>query len=200
MTFYVAKGAPDSCGRGCDSWIEAEGQIDPTAAARFKTFLDGMRDPIPPIYLASPGGNVAQAIRMGSALHAKLSIARVGRTLVRECGFEAQDSDVCIKLKQSGRLLHGDLLTRGAVCTSACPYVLAGAAVHEVAPDALLGVHSVRVMLNRTGQVDPSVVAAADQRGQVRSDQMIAQYLAGEGSKPDCSGSRRRSISRTCIS
>ena len=28
MVFYLVKGAPDSCGHGCDSWIEAEGQID----------------------------------------------------------------------------------------------------------------------------------------------------------------------------
>jgi hypothetical protein len=182
MTFYVVKGAPDSCGRGCDSWIEAEGQIDSTAAARFKTFLDGIRDPIPPIYFASPGGNVAQAILMGTTLHGRLTIARVGRTLAKECGFEAQDSDVCIKLKQSGRELHGDLLTRGALCASACPYVLAGAAVHEVAPDAALGVHSVRILLNfRVDQADPSAVSAANARGQARIERVIAEYLAQLG-------------------
>jgi hypothetical protein len=179
MTFYVVKGSPDSCGRGCDSWIEAEGKIESGTAACFKAFMSRLRDRNLPIYFASPGGNVDQAVEMGNMLHARPTIARVGRTLVRECGFEAQDSEVCVKLKQSGRELHGELFTRGALCASACPYILAGAAVHEVAPDAVLGVHSAKVVLNLRGiQVDPAVVAVASQRGHERADQMVAAYLA----------------------
>jgi hypothetical protein len=182
MAFYVVKGAPDSCGRGCDRWIEAEGKIESGTAARFKAFLNGLHDRNLPIYFASPGGNLDQAIAMGDMLHGRPTIARVGRTLVRECGFEAQDGDVCVKLKQSGRELHGDLFTRGAVCASACPYVFAGAAVHEVAPDAVLGVHSAKVVLNLRGiQVSPAAVAAADQRGHERADRMVAAYLAKMG-------------------
>ena len=37
--FYVARGAPDSCGRGCDRWIAVEGQINADAAGRFKAFV-----------------------------------------------------------------------------------------------------------------------------------------------------------------
>jgi hypothetical protein len=183
MTFYVVKGAPDACGRGCDSWIEAEGQIESATGARFKAFLDRLRDRNLPIYFASPGGNLDQAIVMGNMLHARPTIARVGRTLVRECGFEAQDSDVCVKLKQSGRELHGDLFTRGAICASACPYVFAGAAVHEIAPDAILGVHSPKIFFTFRGGgvVDPSAVAAASERGHERADRMVAAYLAKMG-------------------
>lgn len=182
MTFYVVRGAPDSCGRGCDSWIEAEGAIEPGTAARFKTFLRRLGDRNLPIYFASPGGRLEQAVEMGNMLHARSATARVGRTLVRECGFEAQDSDICVKLKQSGRELHGDLFTQAALCASACPYVLAGAAVHEVAPDAVLGVHSAKVVLNLRGvQVDPAVVAVANRRGHERADQMVAAYLAKMG-------------------
>ncbi len=118
---------------------------------------------------------------MGNMLHAKPIVARVGRTLVRECGFEAQDSDICIKLKQSGRELHGDLFTSGAICASACPYLFAGAAVHEVAPDAVLAVHSTKVILSFRGQPDPSAVAAADQRGHERADRLVSAYLAKMG-------------------
>jgi len=182
MTFYVVKGAADACGHGCDSWIEAEGKIESDTATRFKAFLNRQRDRNLPIYFASPGGNLDQALAMGNMLHAKPIIARVGRTLVRECGFEAQDSDVCIKLKQSGRELHGDLFTSGAICASACPYLLAGAAVHEVAPDAVLAVHSTKVILSfRGSQPDPSVVAAADQRGHQRADRLVSAYLAKMG-------------------
>jgi hypothetical protein len=182
MTFYVVKGPPDSCGHGCDSWIEAEGKIELGTAARFKAFLGRLRDRNLPIYFASPGGILEQAIAMGNMLHARPSIARVGRTIVRECGFEAQDSDVCLKLKESGRELHGNLFTSGAICGSACPYVFAGAAVHELAPDAMLAIHSPKVILNfRGGQPDPSVVAEANQRGRERADRLAAAYLAKTG-------------------
>lgn len=182
MTFYVVSGAPDSCGSGCGRWIEAEGKIEAGTAARFKAFLDRLPDRNLPVYFASPGGYLEQGIAMGNMLHARHATAGVGRTLVRECGFEAQDSDVCLKLKQSGRELHGDLFTRGAVCASACPYVFAGAAVHEVAPDAVLAIHSPKVVLSfRGGQPDPSAIAAADQRGHERADRLAAAYLARMG-------------------
>ena len=182
MTFYVVKGGADACGRGCDSWIEVEGKVESDTAARFKVFLDRHRDRNLPIYFASPGGNLDQAIAMGTMLHGRSSIARVGRAMVQECGFEAQDSDVCVKLKQSGRELHGDLYTSGAICASACPYALMGAAVHEVAPDAILAIHSPKVVLNfRGGQPDAIAIAAANQRGRERADRVASSYLAKVG-------------------
>lgn len=182
MTFYVVKGGPDACGRDCDTWIEAEGKVESNTAARLKTFLDRLRDRHLPIYFASPGGNLDQAIAMGNLLHARSAVARVGRTTVRECGFEAQDSEVCVKLKQSGRELHGDLFTGGAICASACPYALMGAAVHEVAPDAILAVHSPKVVLDFHGsQPEAIVIAAANRRGRERADRVASAYLAKMG-------------------
>jgi hypothetical protein len=182
MTFYVVKGAPDACGLGCDSWIEAEGKVESDTAARFKGFLDRHRDRNLPIYFASPGGNLDQAIAMGNMLHGRRAIARVGRTIVQECGFEAQNSDVCVKLKQSGRELHGELFTNGAICASACPYAFMGAAVREVAPDAILAIHSPKVVLNfHGGQPDALVIAAANQRGRERADRVASVYLAKMG-------------------
>jgi hypothetical protein len=182
MTFYVVKGASDACGRDCDTWIEAEGKIEADTAARLKKFLDHFRDRNLPIYFASPGGNLDQAIAIGNMLHGRSTVARVGRTTVRECGFEAQDGEVCVKLKQSGRELHGDLFTSGAICASACPYALMGAAVHEVAPDAILAVHSPKVILNfHGGQPEAFVIAAANQRGRERADRVASSYLAKMG-------------------
>jgi hypothetical protein len=182
MTFYVVKGAADACGPDCDTWIEAEGKVESDTAKRFKVFLDRLRDRNLPIYFASPGGNLDQAIAIGTMLHGKRTIARVGRTIVRECGFEAQDGEACVKLKQSGRELHGDLFTNGAICASACPYALIGAGVHEVAPDAILAIHSPKVVLNfHGGQPDAVVVAAANQRGRERADRVASVYLARMG-------------------
>ena len=183
VVFYVAKGAPDSCGSGCDTWIAIEGQIDITAAARFRKFFQPLRSRNLPIYITSPGGNLEQALAMGTLLHEKPAVARVARTVVQECGFEAQDSDVCLKLKQSGRELSGRLWTRNAICNSACPYFLLGARTREIAPDTSLGVHSAKVITQFLGIVAPTAEmrAAAAERGRARSDGLLASYFTRMG-------------------
>ena len=183
MTFYVAKGVPDACGRGCDSWIAVEGQVDSGAAPRFRNFFQKVRGRNLPIYFSSPGGNLDQALAMGAMLREKPVTARVARTVVRECGFEAQDSDVCLKLKQSGRELHGELWTRGATCNSACPNLMLGATTREIAPDAVLAVHSPKVVVHFSGLATPTreMRAAATERGHERADRMVASYIVRMG-------------------
>ena len=185
MVFYVVKGAPDACGRGCDSWIAAEGQIDVAAAPRFRKFLTRVRDRNLPIYFASPGGNLDSALAMGAMLRERPSVARVARTVVSECGFEAQNGEACLKLKQSGRELHGDLWTRGASCNSACLYVVLGAGTREIAPDAALAVHSPKVVSHfRGGVPTPEMRAEANARGLARADRMLTHYLVRMGTEP----------------
>jgi hypothetical protein len=183
MQFYVVRGAPDACGRGCDSWIAVEGKIDSGAAARFSRFFARVRGRNLPIYFYSPGGSVEQALAMGAVLREKPVVARVGRTVVNECGLEAQDGEACLKLKQSGRELHGDISTRGAFCGSACPYLILGATTREVAADAALAVHSAKVTVSFRGPGVPpaEMVAAANVRAHERSDHMIAAYLTRMG-------------------
>ena len=183
MQFYVVKGAPDACGRGCDSWIAVEGKIDSSAAGRFRKFFARVRARNLPLYFYSPGGNVEQALAMGALLREKPVIARVGQSIVNECGFEAQDGDACLKVKQSGRELHGDISTRGAFCGSACPYLMFGATTREVAADATLAVHSAKVLVSFRGPdvPPPQAVAAANLRAHERSDDMIAGYVAKMG-------------------
>ncbi|MCP3465431.1 hypothetical protein [Bradyrhizobium sp. CCGUVB23] len=182
ITFYVVKGGPDACGRGCDRWIAAEGTIDAGAAPRFRKFLQKVPDRRLPIYFASPGGNLDQAVVMGAMLRERAAVARVGRTMAEECGFEAQDSDVCLKVKASGRELHGDLSTRGAVCASACPYVMLGAATREIAPDAVLGVHSPKVVTHfRVEAPTAEMRAAATRRGLDRAEQLLTSYITKMG-------------------
>jgi hypothetical protein len=182
MTFYVVKGAPDSCGRGCDSWIAVEGKIDSGAAGRFRKFLSQQRDRNLPIYFSSPGGNLDQALSMGNMLRERPTVTRVGRTVVGECGFEAQDSEACIRLKQLGRELHGELITRGALCASACPYLMLGAATREIAPDASLGVHTPRVVVSfRYGKPTQFMLDTATERGEERADRMLKNYISRMG-------------------
>jgi hypothetical protein len=183
MVFYVVKGAPDACGRGCDSWIAVEGQVDSGAALRFRKFLARIGNRNLPLYFYSPGGNLDQALAMGAMLRERRAVARVARTVVKECGFEAQDSEPCLRLKLSGRELHGDLWTRGATCNSACPYLLLGATTREIAADALLAVHSPKVVVHFRGSGVPTAEmrAAATQRGVERADRMLASYIVKMG-------------------
>jgi hypothetical protein len=179
VMFYIAKGAPDSCGRGCDRWIAVEGQIDREAAGRFKTFMkQHLKDRHLPLYFSSPGGNLEQGIFIGNMLRELSATARVARTVVKDCGFEAQTSEVCLKLKRSGREFAADLTTRGAQCNSACPYLILGATTREVAPDAILGVHSPKVVLRSSGgQPTQEMIVAATQRGVERADRLLSNYV-----------------------
>jgi hypothetical protein len=184
MVFYVAKGAPDACGHGCDSWIAVEGQVDSGAALRFRKFLRLIGNRHLPMYFSSPGGNLDEALAMGAVLRERPTVARVARTVVKECGFEAQDGEACLKLKQSGRELHGDLWTHGAMCNSACPYLILGAATREIAPDAVLAVHSPKVVVHFSGGVPTQQMrAAATQRGIERADLMLSRYVLKMGAE-----------------
>jgi hypothetical protein len=183
VMFYVAHGAPDSCGRGCERWIAVEGQINGDAAGRFKAFIkQHPKDRQLPMYFSSPGGNLEQAIFMGNMLREMSATARVARTIVKDCGFESQTSEVCLKLKRSGRELAADLSTRNTQCNSACPYLILGAPVREVAPDAILGVHSPKVVLRYSGGPPTrEMVSAATQRGVERADKLLSNYVVKMG-------------------
>lgn len=184
ISFYIVKGPPGACGDGCDSWIAADGKIDNVAADRFRKFLKQIGNRHLPFFFHSPGGNVTQALLIGTLLRERNAIARVGRTVVRDCGFEAQDGPVCTKLKQAGRELTGELWTRGAVCNSACPYIILGAPNREIAPDAVLGVHSPHVILNFIGGVPTREIrATALARAMTRSDTTVSVYLRKMGAE-----------------
>jgi hypothetical protein len=183
VMFYVAHGAPDSCGRGCDRWIAVEGQINADGAGRFKAFIKRhVTDSHLPMYFSSPGGNLEQALFIGNMLREMSATARVARTIVKDCGFEAQTSEVCLKLKRSGRELAADLTTKNTQCNSACPYLILGATVREIAPDAILGVHSPKVVLRYSGGLPTrEMVTAATQRGVERADKLLSNYVVRMG-------------------
>jgi hypothetical protein len=183
VMFYIAHGAPDACGRGCDRWIAAEGQINADAAVRFTAFIKRhLKDRHLPMYFSSPGGNLEQAIFIGNMLRELSATARVARTIVKDCGFEAQTSEVCLKLKRSGRELAADLSTKNTQCNSACPYLILGATTREIAPDAILGVHSPKVVLRYSGgQPTREMVTAATQRGVERADRLLSSYVVKMG-------------------
>jgi hypothetical protein len=180
---YLAKGPPDSCGVGCDRWIAVEGKMDAGAAARLRKLYKAQQTANLPLYLHSPGGDVRQGIAMGRMLRENKATARVGRTMVKECGVDGQGEAACLKLKQSGRELEAELVEASAFCNSSCTYMLFGATRREIAPEVTVGVHSARVTINYSGGRSPpkAVRDQAASRAMERLDRDLSQYIGAMG-------------------
>jgi hypothetical protein len=147
IEFSVAKGAPNACGPGCDRWIAAEGHFDSEAVARLHRILDKLGKPNLPIYFNSSGGNLTQAMEIGRMMRARGMTAGVALTLAAKCRPE-KTVDECAKLIRSNPDSEAVIQTDRARCLSACAIAILGAAKREVAPDALLGVHSALVYIS----------------------------------------------------
>ncbi|MBR0848430.1 hypothetical protein JQ543_11820 [Bradyrhizobium diazoefficiens] len=181
LMIYLAKGAPDACGPGCDRWIAIEGEIDQGAAVRIRRFLAGVKDTQRPIYLYSPGGNVEQSYAIGRLLRSRKAIARVGRTMVTACASGTQVDAACLKAKGTSGEIEAELTTRLAMCNSACGYLFLGATSREVAPDAALAVHSSRLVFVVQGRPPPALVAEARRRRMAVADRERAVYVTAMG-------------------
>ncbi|MGY4294700.1 hypothetical protein ACVWXN_002795 [Bradyrhizobium sp. i1.4.4] len=181
LTIYLAKGAPDACGPGCDRWIAIEGEIDGDAAPRIRRFLAGVKDTQRPIYLHSPGGNVEQSYVIGRLLRSRKAVARVGRTIATACAAGTQVDAACLKTKAAGGEVEAELTTYHAMCNSACGYLFLGATSREVAPDAALAVHNSRLVLVFHGHPAAQAVAEYRQRRIANADRDRAAFIAAMG-------------------
>jgi len=151
LLIYFAKGAPDSCGQGCDRWIAVEGRVDREAAQRVRQFLGRIKGVLPPIYFHSPGGEVTQALPIARLLRERRATARIGRTLASACASGSDIDAACIKIKSESSELDASVTSRGAMCNSACSYIFLGATAREIAPDATMGVHSSKMVVHYRG-------------------------------------------------
>ena len=181
LTIYLARGAVDSCGPGCDHWIAVEGKIDQDAAARVRRFLRGVKDTQRPIYFYSPGGSVDPGFAIGRLLRGRKAIARVGRTIVTACTAGNQVDDACLKIKTAGGEVEGSIQTRGAQCNSACSYLFLGATTREVAPDAAVGVHSSKLTLIVHGHASAGQIAEIRARDMAKADRERASFIVAMG-------------------
>lgn len=181
LTIYLAKGAPDACGPGCDRWIAIEGEIDGDASQRIRRFLAGVKDTQRPIYLHSPGGNVEQSYVIGRLLRSRKTVARVGRTIATACAAGTQVDAACLKTKAAGGEVEAELTTYHAMCNSACGYLFLGATSREVAPDAALAVHNSRLVLAFHGHPAPEAVAEYRRRRIANADRDRAGFIAAMG-------------------
>jgi len=142
MTFVVATGEPNACGRGCSEWIAAQGQFDDGAAQRFREFLAALAKRDMPIFFNSDGGLVSQAVQIGVLLRENRMTAGVARSVPEGCHLGFPLDDACRRLMQSKREHKAKLYFGGARCGSACVYALVGASTRHVDPGATLRIHS----------------------------------------------------------
>lgn len=160
MIFFVAKGAPDSCGPGCNTWISMHGYIDAAASTRFRRFLSrvGKRDL--PIFIHSPGGNALQALALGRIIHARKARTVVGLTIPDACEGNGLGA-VCDAQRKPDR----DVPSRVghlATCSSGCVFVFMAGKTREIPAGAILNVHGVGATFSRP--VPQAVFAAAIKR------------------------------------
>jgi hypothetical protein len=157
MMFFVAKGGPNACGPGCSEWIAAEGMIDPDAAQRFRDFLATLPRRDLPVFLNSIGGIAGQGIVLGATLREHRMTVGVGRTIPEGCRQAAANDDACRSVMRAKREHRARLATEGARCISACVYALVGGSVRQVARDAQIGIHSVRLPRSPSQEWAPGV-------------------------------------------
>lgn len=185
MIFFVAKGAPDACGPGCDTWIAAEGTFDPEVHKRLSEFL---RDPARrklPIFFHSPGGELQPSIATGNVLRERRMTAGIGQTVPEGCRERARADPACRRVMASGRVLRARLKVDTGICASGCGYALVGASARIIGPGAKFGVHASRIVPTPAAQATRERASAAEAREAARrSYELLKQYVALAGVDP----------------
>lgn len=180
LMIYLAKGPPNSCGPGCNRWIAIEGTVDVDAASRVEQFFRDVKDTQRPVYFHSPGGEVRPALAIGRLLRSRKMIGRVGRTVADACpGTQADDA--CVMIKTDRDEVEATIATRNAACHSSCTYMLFGTINREVAPDAVLGVHNSKIVMEFRINTNESKREELMARSRAQSEHDLTAYLEAMG-------------------
>ena len=133
-----------ACQPNCPEWISAEGVITRGAAPAFAKVLANLGGRRLPLLISSHGGSVSDALAMGELVRAKGLAVAVARTLIADCPERAR---TCPNA-------HGQAITSGAFCASACPLILAGGVERLVGPVPQVGVHQITTVMKEVEGVE----------------------------------------------
>lgn len=181
MIFFVATGAPDSCGPGCDTWIAAEGTFDPDVHQRLSEFLKVPSRRRLPVFFHSPGGELQPSIATGNVLRERRMMAGIGQTLPEGCRERPRADLACRKLMASGRVLQARLKVGSGICASGCGYALIGASVRLVGEGAKFGVHASRLVPRPAEAARGRASKALEREAERQSYDLLKQYVALAG-------------------
>jgi hypothetical protein len=184
MIFFVAKGAPNACGPGCDTWIAAEGTFDPDVHKRLSDFLKAPSHRNLPIIFHSPGGELQPSIATGNVLRERRMTAGIGQTIPEGCRERPRADAACRKLMASGRPLKATLKIDSGICASGCGYALVGASSRIIGPGAKFGVHASRLVPMPAADSRGRASAAEAREAESRSYELLKQYVALAGVDP----------------
>jgi len=129
MRIALVRTGEGACLPVCVEWISMEGEFDSATPAQFRAIVKRIGARRPPVLISSPGGDISAA-------------ESVGR-MIRKLGLDVAVSKtqlqiVSAKQEADGR---GEPRSFGAMCNSACTFLLA-AGKRRVAPrNVVVGVH-----------------------------------------------------------
>ncbi|KAA0699413.1 hypothetical protein DTW90_08455 [Neorhizobium sp. P12A] len=150
MQFVLIHGDTAYCrpNGSCAAWIAAEGTIDQDTPGALQRMLKNLGNQKLPIVIRSPGGNVNAAIEMGKSIRTHGLTVVVGGTRLDGC---PTSEPLCGEARKSfDGSGTGSVYSSGAICFSACPYVLAGGARRAFDRYAVVGVHQITFVCDET--------------------------------------------------
>ena len=172
MIFYVAHGAPGSCGQGCSDWIAAEGAVQFDTFKRLFAILDRRAGRKLPVVIHAWGeSNLNVAASLGRILRDHRLDTTAGTTEVAAC--DGKPDAECFVLKRPGGPLDAKLNVSNAHCGLACVLMLVGG-VHRSLPPGTKMILSGMTIHNRLA---PNVSEERREGLTARFDEQFRIYL-----------------------
>jgi hypothetical protein len=180
MIFYVAHGAPGTCGQGCSDWIAAEGTVQWDTYKRLLAILDRQAGRKLPVIIHAWGeANLNVAASLGRILRDHGLDTTVGTTEVVACSGKP-DAE-CFTLKRPGGPLDAKLNLHDTNCDFACVLILVGG-VHRSLPPGSKVILSGMTIHNRLA---PNVSEERREGLTARFGEQFRMYLRDMGVEPE---------------
>jgi hypothetical protein len=180
MIFYVARGAPGTCGPGCSEWIAAEGTVQWDTHKRLLAILDRQAGRKLPVVIHSWGeSNLNVAASLGRILRDRGIDTTAGPTEVESCNGKTEAE--CFALKRPGGPLDAKVNAPDVPCDLACVLMLAGG-VHRSLPTGIKMILSGMFIRNRLA---PNVSEERREGLTALYGEQFRRYLRDMGVEPE---------------